>query len=88
MKKNYIEITCKEDIEIKHVMIPEGTKNIKDSAFAGCCDLESIIIPDSVTSIGECAFEECTSLESITIPDSVIIIGNYAFPDECEVIRI
>lgn len=56
-------------------IIPDGTKEIGESAFKGCTYLQSIIIPDSVTTIGKSAFECCASLQSIIIPDSVTKIA-------------
>lgn len=67
-------------LDLKHIVIPNGIKEIGDSAF-GSCPFGSITIPDSVTSIGYWAFADCTSLTSITIPDSVTIIGDNAFCD-------
>ncbi len=66
--------TCSGD-----VVIPDGVKNIADSAFLGCESLTSIVIPDSVTSIGFSAFVGCSNLTSIEIPDSVTSIGYRAF---------
>ena len=60
-------------------IIPEGTTEIGEMAFAFCDSLKNITIPESVTEIGEKAFSDCTSLESITIPESVTKIGNLAF---------
>ena len=48
-------------------IIPDGTKEITESAFKGCSSLQSIVIPNSVTKIGLMAFRSCTSLQSITI---------------------
>ena len=60
-------------------IIPEGTTEIGELAFAFCDSLKNITIPESVTEIGVKAFSDCTSLESITIPESVTKIGNLAF---------
>ena len=46
-------------------IIPDGTKEITESAFKGCSRLQSIVIPGSVTVIGREAFSDCTSLQSI-----------------------
>ena len=42
--------------------VPDGTLEIKNSAFYNCDSLTSVTIPDSVTSIGEDAFYSCDSL--------------------------
>ncbi len=34
-----------QDSEIESVVIPEGVKEIKSSAFHGCTDLEQISLP-------------------------------------------
>ena len=52
-------------------IIPEGTTEIGELAFACCDSLKSVTIPESVTEIGVKAFSDCTSLESITIPESL-----------------
>lgn len=60
------------------LVIPEGTTEIKDYAFA-YGKFKSVTIPGSVTSIGSGAFENCTNLTSIEIPNSVTSIGSGAF---------
>ena len=60
-------------------IIPDGTKEIGESAFKGCTSLQSIVIPDSVTEIDGWTFSDCTSLQSIVIPNSVTEIGPGAF---------
>lgn len=41
------------------IVIPPGTTEIAEEAFAGCLAIQSVVIPDSVTSIGENAFTDC-----------------------------
>ena len=60
-------------------IIPDGIKEICDSAFHGCSTLVSVIIPNSVTKIGDFAFRGCSGLTSIAIPNSVKTIGHGAF---------
>ena len=60
-------------------IIPEGTTEIGEWAFALCDSLKSVTIPESVTKIKEYAFRDCTSLETIIIPKSVREIGRGAF---------
>ena len=64
---------------IRRVVMEEGIRAIRASAFQNCSSLASVVIPDSVTSIGERAFSGCSSLESVVIPDSVTSIGDWAF---------
>ena len=65
--------------KIENLVIPDGTVNIRFSAFWGCTDLTSITIPNSVTSIGKSAFNSCTSLTNVTIPNSVTSLGTHTF---------
>ena len=62
-------------------IIPEGTIEIKVSAFAGCTSLESVVIPIGVTEIGEHAFKDCTSLTTVILPFSMNKIGNDTFKE-------
>ncbi len=59
--------------------IPQGIREIGESAFSGCDGLTSVTIPESVTSIGDSAFYNCIGLTSVTIPEGVTSIGNSAF---------
>ena len=67
---------------VTDLVIPDGTTEIKDYAFA-YGNFKSVTIPGSVTSIGNGAFENCTNLTSIEIPNSVTIIDAGAFVRSC-----
>ena len=67
------------NVEVKDLVIPEGTTAILKAAFEGCESLTSVSIPSSVTSIDEWAFAKCNNLTSATIPESVTSIGNHLF---------
>ncbi|MBR3621524.1 MAG: InlB B-repeat-containing protein, partial [Clostridia bacterium] len=70
---------------VTSVTIPEGIREIGESAFAGYTALEEVTIPDSVLIIGEGAFRGCVNLEGVTIGENVKYIGEDAFatnPDE------
>ena len=71
------------DFKIKDgiAIIPEGTTEIKVSAFAGYTSLESVVIPVGVTEIGEHAFKDCTSLTTVILPFSVNKIGKDTFKE-------
>lgn len=43
----------------EEMVIPSGTTEIAEEAFAGCGAIRSVVIPDSVTVIGENAFLDC-----------------------------
>ena len=67
-----------EEFEGEYV-IPEGVREIADSAFIECTNLTAVKFPTTLERIGEYAFKLCESLKSIDIPDSVTEIGQYAF---------
>ena len=67
------------NVEVKDLVIPEGTTAILTAAFEGCGSITSISIPNSVTSIDGWAFARCNNLTSVTIPESVTSIGGSAF---------
>lgn len=64
---------------LKHVVFPEGLKNIGDGMFNQCHNLMSVRLPNSLEYIGANAFEECTSMSYLTIPANVKTIGEEAF---------
>ena len=63
----------------KEFEIPEGVKEIGDSAFYHSYSLVSVTIPQSVISIGENAFESCYNLMNLKINGIVMHIGKGAF---------
>lgn len=48
------------------VTLPEGLKEIRDSAFRSC-GLEGLILPESLTKVGSASFAENTALETAII---------------------
>lgn len=84
-----------------NVIIPDGIKEIGESAFVDmkglermimeCEDydapeMETLTIPQSVTGIRSYAFAYCLNLEEVNIPDSVTTIGDRAF-EGCESLK-
>ena len=67
----------------RNSVIPQGVKEIGESAFAECWGLERIVIPEGVERIGDNAFRNCRNAE-ITIPASVKEIGVAAFLNDDE----
>ena len=59
--------------------IPDGTTEIEDFAFAGCCSIASVTIPNSVTRIGALAFGDCSLVWDLTIPERVTAREAQAF---------
>lgn len=59
------------------VVIPDGVKEINESAFYGC-NITDIVIPDSVTEIGASAFVS-TDIESFTFSKSMDTIPESMF---------
>ena len=53
------------------IVLPDGVKEISDSAFEGCSDLMLITIPNSVNYIGGNAFADCIMLQSIDLPNGL-----------------
>lgn len=84
-----------------NVMIPDGIREIGDSAFVDlkgvermlmddeeydAPEMETLVIPEGVEKIGDYAFAYCMNLQSVEIPDSVKSIGARAF-EGCESLK-
>ena len=61
------------------VILPSTIKNIDDTAFARCKNLEEIQFKDGIVKIGSMAFSECKNLRNIKLPDTVQELGYYIF---------
>ncbi len=68
--------------------IPDGVREIENSAFRGCNKLTGVSIPNSITQIKDSAFYGCAELTNITIPASVTSIGSSAFRNCTELTSI
>lgn len=60
-------------------IIPEGIREIGDSAFSQCEYLVSVVIPESVISIGANAFSSCEKLTELSMPSRLVYLGEFAF---------
>ena len=63
------------------VVIPDGVKEINESAFDGC-KITDVVIPDSVTSIGANAFvfsRDCDYDTEVVLPSSLRKLNNHSF---------
>lgn len=70
---------CKNQKQLKKVILGKYIKTIGEGAFSGCVKLQSVTIGKGVTTIGNKAFYKCTKLQKITIPSNVKKIGKRAF---------
>lgn len=59
-------------------VIPDGVKNIGESAFMNITDLNSIVFPESVTTISNGAFWG-TGITQLNLPKNIKTIGYLAF---------
>lgn len=81
---SYLNFIIEKDILKKYngmetdVIVPEGIREIAESAFSGC-QMERISLPASLKKIGKYAFFGTHNLKSVTIPDGVTTIGKGAF---------
>ncbi len=66
------------DRSVAAFTVPEGTRILGTTAFAGCNSLVTASLPDGLLSIGSYAFAGCTSLGTLVLPDSLKTIGAYA----------
>lgn len=71
--ESYAFQNCKN---IKKFRLPEGLKEIGNSAFSGCT-MESISVPNTVEKMGMSAFQDCTDLKSFAIPASTTEIPSF-----------
>lgn len=63
---------------VENLVIPEGTKYIKDYTFQGCNKIKTVILPEGLEYIGEKSFGGC-NLSSVKIPSTVDYIESNAF---------
>lgn len=73
--------TAKAFKGIDIVRIPEGVKEIGNSAFFHFNDMKQLILPSSLIRISAFAFHDCSKLKFVEIPENVEIIADHAFSD-------
>jgi hypothetical protein len=66
-------------LNLSHVDIPEGVKNIGPASFRYCSALTSVTLSESVDTISTFAFAQCVNLSAITLPEKLSVIGYHAF---------
>lgn len=64
---------------LKHVVLPEGVRNLGEYMFQQCENLASIRLPSTLQNIEGHCFAGCKDLVQITIPENVKTIGREAF---------
>lgn len=62
---------------LKELELPDGLREIGDSAFLKCNNLESVKIPESVKRIGKWAFHGCHRLKVVEIAHEPEFIGDW-----------
>ena len=83
-KKKIIAFVNNEATSFK---IPEGVKEIKQSAFSCREKLTSIVLPETLTLIENSAFYKCSALPTITIPNSVEKMDGWGIFDDCSALK-
>lgn len=69
----------KKDIVL--IALPSTIREIGDSAFRGCENLQAVTLNQGLERIGNWTFANTKSLEIILLPDSLAEIGDHAFYD-------
>ena len=72
---------CRDNPNLKEIVIPESVKQIGDTAFYNCSAVESITFEgNNLERLERGAFWNCNSVsENIVLPESLQYIGEYAF---------
>ena len=66
-------------VNMKHITMMEGVRNIAPEMFYQCSSLENITIPTTCKVIDNFAFYLCTALEALTVPEGVEEIRHQVF---------
>ena len=69
------------DWNLVEVVIPDSVKEIGESAFSGCTELESVSIGDGVTTLPKNCFAECYEMRTVNFGKNVRVIEYSAFYD-------
>ena len=64
---------------VTDLVIPDGTRYIRENTFYNCDHLTSVTIPGSVVSIGKSVFEQCSNITSLKLNEGLERIGTSAF---------
>ena len=80
--KGYDSVLLCPRAKTGEVNLPEGTKHIKEEAFAEC-SITSLSMPNTVVSLGIKAFSNSRSLEEVKLSEALTLIPQEAF-DNCQ----
>ena len=78
-------VFCLSREDLTDLMIPDGTTEIGERAFAGG-GFTSVTIPPSVTNIGAAAFAGCSGLKTATISRRDYDLS--VFPEGCQIVYV
>lgn len=70
-----------QESAIEEIGLPQGIKEIGNSAFYQCRELTFAGLPEGLETIGVTAFGDCGSITEIDLPDSLTLICNLAFAE-------
>lgn len=79
---------CADKSDLKHLVIPEGVKSIKDNVFSRHSEIVSVSFPKSLEKIGALSFSMCQALQKVSIPKNVKVIETAAFHGCCKLAEI
>lgn len=65
--------------DLETLVIPEGTRKIKNYAFYQDPSLINVSIPNTVTKIGAYAFSNCQQLINANLPNNLITLGHDSY---------
>lgn len=72
-------LTYNAQMNLKHIVIPEGVTKIQNRAFENCTSLQRVDIPSTVKEIGWWAFKNCINLEFISLPEGITTLKEGIF---------
>lgn len=65
--------------EEKHVVIPDGVREIGDYAFSAARMMETVCFPQTLNAVGMNAFYDCEMLKEAVFPESLEYLGPAVF---------
>ena len=77
--KNAFSQNTFSQLTIRSVYVPENVKQLGESAFLGCSNLQEIDLSDNIQRILPYTFSDCVDLKSIKLPKHLKSIYRYAF---------